>query len=165
MAKIFSFDIGKEEACRMFLSPAYLKATANKEDGPLNLIIAWFKSEEGHLNFKIKDGRVNRMRLGGERDDFAIMYYYNSKRCKILKTGEVFVSSADPEDMCERQTTELQALVDSILNDEVRKALGRAVAATGGKITAMKVLDKREGERGNVIVGVEKRDGDDASAQ
>lgn len=158
MATIFTFDIGKPEACKAFLSPAYLRATAAQPEGPLSQIIDWFKSEEGHLNFKIKDGRVNRMRLGSDADDFAIMYYYNSKRFKILKTGEVFVSCADPDEMCERERRELQSVVDTVLNDELRKALGRAVAASGGRIAAKKVLDKEESTRTNVIVGVEKPD-------
>ena len=154
MANIFSFQVSKQDAASMFLSPRYLKATAARPDGPLNLIQDWFKAEEGHLIFKVQDGKVRRMRLGGESDDFVILYYHDSKRYKILKTGEAFVSSADADNMCARQTRDLQNLIDSILNDEMRKALGRAVAQNNAKINAMKVLDKREGVRGNVIVGI-----------
>lgn len=154
MAKIATLEISKKDAMEMFCSVERLCANRNDENGALQKLIEWLKQEEGGDKFKMKVGKVQRLRFGSPSDDFVLLYYFNGKRYKVRKDGKAFVSSADAEDTCDRIEESLQAVIDTILNDELRKCIGRAVVQNGGKLAKAKARDVEDGIRTDMIVGI-----------
>ena len=150
LKKIAIAEISREEAMSVFMSYEYLRDTRSRKDGPLQKVVAWFKEEDA-MNFDTR-----HMRIGRESDDYAILYYFESKRWKIGKDGRAFVSSADADNMMEREEKDLQLLIDTILNAELTRALARALKNEGQiKIGRVKHPDAEEGYYTKTLLGIQ----------
>lgn len=123
--RIASLSFSRQDAMAIYMSISHLYNTRTDENGPLQRIIGWFKNEYG------RQFDQNRMKLGNDGDDFVVLYYYQSKRYKICKDGRAFVSSADADDMMEAEEEDLQILIDSILCDELIKAVKDITVSSG----------------------------------
>ena len=123
--RIATAEIDRADAMKRFMSFERLRATRGDANGPLQRIIAWFKSEDA-LNFS-----TSHMRLGRANDDYVVLYYFEGMRWKIAKDGHAFVSAADADNMCKREERDLQLLIDTILNDEIARAMAAAFKRSG----------------------------------
>lgn len=78
LSRIATAEIDRADAMKRFMSFERLRATRGDANGPLQRIIAWFKSEDA-LNFS-----TSHMRLGRANDDYVVLYYFEGMRWKIM---------------------------------------------------------------------------------
>lgn len=149
MENISTIVYKRKDLMDTYMSLPRLYETRNDPDGAIQKMRDWLYSEEGGVHFDLK-----HMKLGKDDDDFVMLYYFESKRYKIFKDGRVMVSGADADDMFKDIERDLQALVDTILNDELRKTLAKASARAGAKSSRAKVMDDNPETRTTTLVGI-----------
>ena len=150
MKRIATAEIDRPTAMDHYMSFKRLYATRANPHGPLQRIIAWFKNEDA-MSFD-----TSHMKLGRDGDDFVVMYYYESTRWKIGKDGRAFVSSADADNMMEKEEADLQLLIDTILCDEITRTLAK-LWKDGGNVRCGKVKnpDDQDGYHTKAFMGIQ----------
>ena len=150
LSRIATAEIDRAAAVERFMSFERLRATRADANGPLQRIIAWFKSEDA-MNFS-----TSHMRLGRDGDDYVVLYYFESMRWKIGRDGRAFVSAADADNMCEREEKDLQLLIDTILNDEIARTMASAFKRSGSiRCGRAKHIDEDQGYYTKTLLGIQ----------
>lgn len=152
MNEIAKIRIDPLSAATMSLSRKRLYETRKRPDGALNRILGWIKAENPR-GFS-QDG----ITLGGDDDDYAISYYADGMRYRVMRDGRCLVSSADWTNRCETEQSELQQVIETIIADDIVESMRNVVSGMpDAQMNIAKPIDKDgDGYYDSVMIGLQK---------
>lgn len=141
MPAIATLRIDKAALMSSVFAPKSLYQTRDDELGPLRQVMAWLYEREGGVRFN-----QDNLRIGSLKKNYALLYYFEGKRYKVLWDGRAYISGADPEDMFEEDETDFQALIDTILAVELHKRFAKASDSIGARCGKAKTMSSEDGK-------------------
>ena len=122
MLTIATIEIDRTSVFNAAFSKKRLAETRNKQNGALNRLLTWIKSETGRT-----EQDISSIRLGGDEDNFLFLYYVNGTRYKIFKDGTCMVSTGDSLENLISQNASFNRLVNMIVADEINARMKAAL--------------------------------------
>ena len=126
MKTIVSFGISRAQAVSQVFSLRHLYDTRDDPEGPLSLLIAFFKQDAPRL-FKIAN-----VRIGRKGDPFIVSYYQEGVRYRLLRNGEASIESADDDADMSGYEDQMYRVVDEIIVKDLTRRMRNALGSYHG---------------------------------